>query len=101
MNFMEETRAHEGKTTIAPEVLLTIARLAALGVEGVARMGAVSGGVNKLFKRGVGEGVRIEVQEGRVTADLFLVVRPESSVREVSRSVQAEVARAIEELVGM
>jgi uncharacterized alkaline shock family protein YloU len=92
-----------GKTTIAPGVLLTIARLSALGVPGVTRMSPVPGGVNRLFKRGLGDGVRIEVaeREHSVRVDLYLVVNPEAYVRDVSRTVQLEVTRAIEEMVGL
>jgi uncharacterized alkaline shock family protein YloU len=91
----------EGTTTIAPGVLVTIARLTAMGVPGVAGMAAVSGGVNRLFRRGAAEGVRIDVDGQAVTVDLYLVLRHDSQVREVSRKVQADVARAIENMVGM
>ncbi len=90
-----------GATTIAPSVLVTIARLTALTVPGVVDMASVPGGVNRLFRRGWGEGVRLEVDQGLVSADLYLTLRHDVSVREVSRKVQSEVARAIEEMVGM
>ena len=56
---MTETYS-QGKTTVAPDVLVTIARYSALSVTGVSRMAQVPGGVNRLFKRGIGDGVRIE-----------------------------------------
>ena len=82
-------------------MLLTIARLEALRVEGVAGMSPVPGGVNRLFRRGASDGVRIEVRDNSVSADLYLIVRPDVNLREISRSVQTCVARAIEEMVGM
>ena len=90
-----------GKTTIAPEVLLTIARLEALAVEGVAGLSPASRGINRRLRRGSAEGVRIEVTGSAVTADLHLVVEHGTNLREVSRTVQARVARAIEEMAGM
>lgn len=96
-----EGRGRQGKTTIAPEVLLTIARLSALAVPGVVRTANLPGGVNRLFKRGADDGVRIEVREQAVTVDLYLVLEHDRNVREVSRQVQAQVARAIQEMVGM
>ena len=90
-----------GTTTIAPGVLVTIARLTTLGVPGVVSMASIPGGVNRLFRRGSGEGVRIEVDESAVAVDLYLILSPDINVREVSRNVQAEVARAIEDMVGM
>jgi len=90
-----------GKTTVAPDVLITIARLAALSVPGVARMAPVSGGVNRFFRRGANDGVQIEVQQNTVFADLFLILKESVNIREVSRNVQQQVARAIQEMVGM
>jgi uncharacterized alkaline shock family protein YloU len=98
---MSADEPRRGKTTIAPEVLLTIARLSALGARGVARTSPVPGGVNRLFKRGVDDGVRIELKDQAVAVDLYLVIEHDYNVRDVSRAVQAAVARAIEEMVGM
>ena len=74
-----------GKTTLTPDVLLTIARMAALEVEGVKCMAHVKGGVNNLFGRGL-EGVRMVV---------------DVNIRDVSRNVQQTVARAIIEMTGL
>ena len=90
-----------GKTTVSPDVLLTIARLSALSVPGVSRMARVPGGVNRLFKRGIGDGVRIEVKDNVVTADLYLILKQHVNIREVGRNVQHQVARALQEMVGM
>jgi uncharacterized alkaline shock family protein YloU len=91
----------QGKTTVSPEVLMTIARLAALSVPGVSRLAPIAGGVNRLFKRGAGDGVRIQTQENVVYADLHLILKQDVNIREVSRNVQQNVARAIQEMVGM
>ena len=91
-----------GKTTIAPEVLLTIARLTTLNVTGVSRMSSVPGGVNRLFNRGISEGVRIDIKEDdTVFADLFVILQNDVNIRDVSREIQHKVARAISEMVGM
>ncbi len=98
---MTEHTRPAGKTTVAPEVLTTVARMAALSVPGVVRMAAVSGGVNRIFQRGASEGVRININHDVVTADLYLVVKGDLNLREVGREVQQQVARAIQELIGM
>lgn len=98
---MSEAAPPPGKITIAPEALLTIAKLSALSVPGVAGTSPIPGGVNRWLKRGEAEGVRIEVQDAVVSVDLYLVINPETNLREVSRAVQAEVSRAIHEMVGM
>jgi uncharacterized alkaline shock family protein YloU len=92
---------NQGKTTIAPDVLITIARLSALSVPGVSHMAQVTGGVNRLFKRGVHDGVRIEVEDNVIVANLYLVLHKDVNIREVSRNVQSQVARALHEMVGM
>jgi uncharacterized alkaline shock family protein YloU len=91
----------QGKTTVSPDVLVTIARLSALSVPGVSRMAHVPGGVNRLFKRGTGDGVRIEVEDNVVVANLYLILKQHVNIREVSRNVQHQVARALQEMVGM
>jgi len=97
---MTET-TNQGKTTVAPDVLVSIARLSALGVPGVRRMAQVTGGVNRLFKRGVHDGVRIEVEDNVVVVDLYLILKKDVNIREVSREAQEQVARAIQEMIGM
>jgi uncharacterized alkaline shock family protein YloU len=90
-----------GKTTVSPDVLISIARLSALGIPGVSRMAPISGGVNRLFRKGANEGVRIEVEEDTVFADIYLVLKQDVNIRDVSRNVQQQVTRAMQEMVGM
>jgi uncharacterized alkaline shock family protein YloU len=92
-----------GKTTIAPEVLTTIARMTALSIAGVSRLSTTPSDVNQFFKRGfnVNEGVRIEIENDAVYADLYLILRSDVNAREVAHNVQSRVARAISEMVGM
>jgi uncharacterized alkaline shock family protein YloU len=97
----KESERAPGTTTIAPNVLVTIAQLAALRVEGVAGLAPLPPSVNRLFRRGIGDGVSIEVKNGMVSAELFLVYEPNINMRDTSRQVQESVARAIEEMVGM
>jgi uncharacterized alkaline shock family protein YloU len=47
------------------------------------------------------EGVVIEVQEDTVGVDLYLAMLNGVNVREVGQNVQAEVGRAISDMVGM
>lgn len=90
-----------GKTTIAPGVIITIARLTALNVPGVIEMAPIPSAVNRLLRRTSSEGVSIKVDSGSVAVDLYLILDHGTYVRDVSRKVQSEVARAIEDMVGM
>lgn len=87
-----------GLTTVAPDVLLAIARLTALKVEGVAAMGKAP-----LWGRDrhVEEGVQIQIQDRQVDLDLYLILNKDVNIRQVARAVQDEVSRAISKMVGM
>lgn len=99
---MDEDIRPPGTTTIAPDVLLTIAYLTALSIEGVSHMSNKQGRVNRLIRRGhQNNGVYIEVQDDTVNADLYLVLNKDVNIRDVSHNVQNDVARAISEMVGM
>ena len=102
MDTTEETQDRApGSTTMAPGVLLTLARLTALSVPGVVAMAPVRSGVNRLLRRGSEAGVQINIEDSEVAVDLFLILAQDTNVREVSRNVQSEVARAINEMTGM
>ena len=90
-----------GKTTIAPEVLVSIAQMTALGVPGISRLSNVPTKVNRWLDRGSDEGVHIDVEDGMVFADLYVIVECDVKVREVAEEVQGQVARAISDMVGM
>ena len=45
--------------------------------------------------------VRIEVKDNVLAVDLYLILKKHMNIREVSRNVQMQVARALQEMVGM
>ena len=98
---MSEYSDSPGKTTIALEVLYTIARLTTLQVDGVNRMATIPARVDRIFKRSLAEGVVIEVEDDTVYADLYVILEGDVNIRDVSKCIQNDVARAISEMVGM
>lgn len=90
-----------GKTTIDPEVLLTIVRLTALGVEGVSRMASGPHNVDLLIRRIYANGVKVEVENNTVYVDVYLIMKRDVNLLETSRKVQNKIKRAIQEMVGM
>jgi uncharacterized alkaline shock family protein YloU len=90
-----------GKTTVAPEVLLTIARLTTLTVPGVSRMSPVPAGMDRLFNRSYADGVHLEMKDDTVNTDLYVILQKDVNIRDVSRRIQQSVVRAISEMVGM
>ena len=97
------TPRHPNDTvTIAPGVLLTIARMATLGISGVVRMGSTPGGVDRLLRRiPAANGVQIAVEDNTVTVHLFVVADANANLREMSMQIQKAVTRSIREILGM
>lgn len=88
--------------TIAPSVLITVAKHAATQVKGVSRTGIIPVDVVRLLKgHPMGSGVILDITGTRVKLDLYLLVTPGANIRTVSQEVQQAVTRAVEELVGM
>jgi uncharacterized alkaline shock family protein YloU len=57
--------------------------------------------VNRLFNRGAGECVRLLVKNDIVSADIYVILKNNTNIREVARQIQHKVERAISEMVGM
>ena len=88
--------------TIAPSVLISIARYAAAEVNGVAGTGVIPIDVMRVLKGSpMGSGVVLDVDGQKVAIDIYLHLVPNVNIREVCRTVQESIQRAIKELVGM
>jgi uncharacterized alkaline shock family protein YloU len=99
---MTENPPAKGKTTIAPEVLVTIAQLATLEIEGVSQFSHIPNKVKRMLKHAhIREGVSVLITDDAVNVDLYLILKNEYNVHDVSKNVQHAVARAITEMVGM
>ena len=99
---MVTPRLPNDKIIIAPGVLLTTVKMAALQVPGVAHMGSTLGGVNRLLRRTAADnGIQLLIEDPNVTVDVYIVARADSILREVCHNVQKQVARDIQENVGM
>jgi len=100
---LEEQMAEKhttGKTTLTPNVILTIAKMAALEVDGVNAMAPIRPGVPKLRSRGK-DGVNLLIEDDNVFVNLYLVLDGNYNIRDVSRKVQLQVSRAIVEMTGL
>jgi uncharacterized alkaline shock family protein YloU len=98
---MNDLTRTPGKTTIAPDVLISIAKLTTLSIPGVRKLSEQPADVSSIFSSHRSEGVKIEVENNTVYTDLFLVLDGNVNVRDVCRKVQEQVSRAISEMVGM
>ena len=102
---MTDVKVNEtGKVVFAPDVVATIANLAATEVEGVTGLGGgfadsitgILGGKKSLTK-----GVRVEVGSEEVAVDMSINVKYGYRIQEVSCNVQQEVKKAIELMTGL
>jgi len=92
-----------GVIRIADEVVSTVAGLAAVEVEGVASM---SGGwgtdlVEKLGKRNLGKGIKVEATGEQTVIDIFIVIEFGYAIPKVAENVQKEVKLAVESMTGL
>jgi uncharacterized alkaline shock family protein YloU len=91
-----------GKVTVAANVLVTIVQKTASTMPGVAWLHDRVPNVKRLLGlHTVGPGVEISVIDGQVMADVYLVARRDFDLLQVGRQLQREVARAIQDIVGM
>ncbi|MGI6537400.1 MAG: Asp23/Gls24 family envelope stress response protein [Caldicoprobacterales bacterium] len=92
-----------GKVTFADEVVAIIAGLAAMEIEGVAAMsGGIAGGiVEKLGRKNLAKGVKVEVGEKEAAIDLFIIVDYGIRIPELAWNVQENVKKAVENMTGL
>ena len=92
-----------GEVQIADEVIAIISGLAAVEVEGVAKMsGKVSNElISMLGMNNLSKGVKVEVTPESVAIDLALEMKYGYSIPKVSEQVQERVKNAIESMTGL
>ena len=92
-----------GKVTFADEVIAIIAGLAATEIPGVAAMsGGIAGGiVEKLGKKNLSKGVKVEVGEKETAIDLYIIVDYGVRIPEIAWNIQENVKKAVENMTGL
>lgn len=107
-NYPSDVKLNEnpnGTVSFATEVVATIAGLAATEVDGVASMVSPSAGLADMFtrknNRNLTKGVRIDLEDNRVSVDITITVDYGSPVPDVARNIQENVKKAIETMSGL
>lgn len=97
---MDETT---GAVVIAPQVITTVVRLVAEATPGVARLSnSFSGRMNRVLRGNrSASGVDVDVQDGAVGIDLYVVAMPNTQLLPLGQTLQREIHRAISDVVGM
>lgn len=99
---MSERTESIGRIEVAPEVLVTIARIAAQRVDGVQQMAQVPADIARLFQRGLRQdGVLLDLSENKVRFNIYVIMDPHVNLLESSRAIQAVVTEAIDTMVGI
>ncbi len=101
--YTMETCSEIGEVKIADDVVATIAGLATTEVEGVASMqgNLTNEIVGKLGVRNLSKGVKIELMEGMVHAELSVMMKYGYSIPKTCRMIQERVKNAIENMTGL
>jgi uncharacterized alkaline shock family protein YloU len=98
---VDDRRSELGSVRIQNEVVGLIAGIAASEVSGVVGLG---GGftLSEVFgRKSFNKGVKVELANGEVAIDLFVVIEYGRNIPEVSYQVQQNVKRAVENMTGL
>ena len=95
-----------GDVRIADEVIAIIAGISAMDVDGVVSMAGNGKSLQKeiisrLGNKVLSKGVKIHMEEGRVRADLSVVLDYGCSIPEVTAAIQEKVKSSIETMTGL
>jgi uncharacterized alkaline shock family protein YloU len=92
----------QGRVTVAPSVLTTIVRLTALEQEGVHRLAPVPRPMRGLLTGSrADEGILLGVSDEGASLELHVVAEANTNMLKLGETLQTEITRAIEEMVGL
>ena len=96
-------RDDRGSINISDEVVTVIVAGAVLDVEGVAGLYTAAGKdlTELVGKKGVSKGVKLQIGEESLTADVSIMVEPGASISKVGEAVQVAVADSVEASTGL
>src|SRR3954453_14461400 len=99
---MQQTKL--GTIRIAPSVLAMIVSLTARSISGVASMSVISRPPARVLQRtnmGQAPGVMLQVRNGTVSTDVYIVAAPDTNLKRLGQTVQRRVREALDLMVGM
>ncbi|OII39765.1 alkaline-shock protein [Curtobacterium sp. MMLR14_010] len=100
------TPTASGKTVIDDAVVSKVAGIAVREVPGVHGLGggaarAIGALRDAIGQRDHGQGVKVEVGEHQVAADVVIVAEYPVALQDLAEAIRSSVTRAIEQLVGL
>ena len=99
---MTATREPIGRVTIAPRVLTTIVRQTALNTDGVQSLATRQPQRTRIpGRRAVAPGIEIIISDAQVHVAVHVLADPGANMLRLAETLQAEIAHAIEHIVGL
>lgn len=103
---MSQTISTEfGKIIISDEAISTVAGVAALECYGLVGMTSRSrirdGFIELLGKENLSRGVEVQVNDGSIIVDLYIIVGYGTKISEVAQNIMEKVKYVVESLVGL
>ena len=95
---------YPGRIEISPHAIATIAGEAVLrcyGVVGMASKNLIGGIADLLQPDRWGRGVDVQVRDGQIAVDLYVIVQYGTRISEVAHSVMHQVKYALEQALGI
>jgi uncharacterized alkaline shock family protein YloU len=98
-----EIAGEQDTIRIASEVVTQIAGISAAEVEGLAAMsgGIVNGLTERLGRKDLAKGVKVEVGEKEAEIDLSIIVEYGAKIQEVAKKAQDAVRTAVQTMTGL
>jgi len=93
-----------GRISVAPKAIATVASEAVLGCYGVVGMAAatLADGIAVLLQvENQHRGVEVEVMDGEIAVDLYVIVEYGTRISEVAHNIMETVSFALERALGM
>lgn len=101
--MIDEVNKNLGDIKISDDVVASIAGLAACEVDGVASMegNITSDIVRRLGIRNSSKGIKIEINDGIISIDIYVNLKYGFSIPTVTAQVQERVKSAVESMTGL
>ena len=102
--MLEISDGDAGVINISEDVVSIVAAMAANGIDGVSGMtqSSLTGGITELFgKKNPSKGVKVFIEENKVTIDMFILVKYGAIIPDVAWRIQERVKQEVESMTGL
>lgn len=91
-----------GRIEVVPEILISIAQRSALRTTGVAQLAEAPNNVARRHARSMKkDGVLLELEDGRATFDLYVIMDANRNIMETARMMQTAIVEGIDTMIGI